>query len=385
VTASLLKTSLQLQCKDIVLSLKAVLPISMFNRCIGCKDSANEDPMARSSSAKLEDIAKKLKVSVSTVSRALSGHPGISAATRASVQEAAAAAGYRIPAQARSTRKAATKMVGVVIGALHNRFMTQLLEHLHDALQDAGYQVTLLIDSMRDPAQLLAFRPLIEGYLDGMIFATATLDSPVVAELRRRGVPLVLVVRSVDGVQVDTVEVDNVQAGIEVARHLWALGHRRIGIVAGPQNTSTSRNRVLGILRFFEEQGQRLHDVPVLWGEYTTESGYSNAMKLLSADVPVSAICAGNDTVALGVLEAARRRGVAVPERLSVIGFDDIALAGSPLVSLTTVRQPVREMARTAARRLVERMRPGFVGPAVREVLPIELIRRDTTGPAPTR
>lgn len=337
---------------------------------------------APSSAVKLEDVARQLGISVSTVSRALSGHPGISPATREAVQGAAAAAGYRIPAQGRkAARRSATKLVGVVVGALHNRFMTQLLEHLHDALQEAGYHMTLLIDALRDPAQVQAFRPLIDGYLDGMIFATATLDSPVVAELHRRGIPLVLVVRGMDRIDIDTVEVDNVQAGTEIARHLWQLGHRRIAMVMGPDNTSTSRDRTRGSLQFLAQAGLCTEDVPVLWGEYTTESGYSNAMRLLSAEPSVTAIAAGNDTIALGVLEAARRRGMTVPGHLSVIGFDDIPLAGSPLVALTTVRQPVRAMARTAAARLVARIESKGIGAAVHDMLPIELIQRSTTAP----
>jgi LacI family transcriptional regulator len=271
-------------------------------------------------------------------------------------------------------------MVGVVVGALHNRFMTLLLEHLHDALQESGYQVTLLIDPMSDPAQLLAFRPLIDGYLDGLIFATATLDTPIVAELKRRGIPMVLVVRSVDGVEVDTVEIDNVYAGMEAARHLHSLGHRRIGLVMGPDNTSTSRDRAEGSLRWLEQAGIPREAVPLVWGEYTTESGYSSALKLLVGDQPVTAIAAGNDTIALGVLEAAKRRGISVPGQLSVIGFDDIPMAGSPLVGLTTIRQPVEAMARTAARRLIERIRSGGLAPVAHDMLPVHLIRRDTTG-----
>lgn len=331
--------------------------------------------------ARLEDIAAKVGVSVSTASRALAGSTAISAVTRQSVQEAAAALGYRMPAQGRRTRKSATRMVGVVVGALHNRFMTQLLENLHHALHEAGYQLTLIIDSMNEASALQTLRPLVDGYLDGLIIATATLDSPVVAELRRRGIPIVLVVRSVEQPGLDTVEIDNVHAGEVAARHLVELGHRNIGMVMGPRNTSTSRDRVSGTLRYLESEGFASADIPLVWGEYTTESGYSSAMAMLAANPKLTAIVTGNDTIAIGVLEAARRRELAVPEQLSVIGFDDIPIAGSPLIALTTIRQPVEAMARTAARRLVERMSSRTPTSAVRDLLPIHLIQRGTTGP----
>jgi LacI family transcriptional regulator len=333
------------------------------------------------SGATLREIATELNIAVSTVSRALSGHQAISSRTREEVMTAAARAGYHIPTQGRG-RVVGTKMVGVVVGALHNSFMTLLLQHLHDALQAAGYQVVLLIDPMTDADQLLAFRPLIEGYLDGLIFATATLDSPVVFELRRRGIPIVLVVRYVDIAGIDIVEIDNVQAGIEAARHLYELGHRRIGLIMGPANTSTSRDRVAGAMQWLRQSGLDKQDVRLVWGDYTSDMGYSKAMTMIDGPGAVTGIIAGNDTIALGVLEAARRRGLRVPEQLSVIGFDDIPLAGSPIIGLTSIRQPVEAMARTAARRLIDRLKPGTASaPASRDVLPIELIRRQTTGP----
>ena len=344
------------------------------------------DDKIRSGSAQaatLHDIAAELGVAVSTVSRALSGHSSISDKTRQSVQAAADRWGYRLPSQGRGSRKAATNLVGVVVGALHNRFMTLLLEHIHDALAEAGYQVVLLLDTMNATKDLLAFRPLIDGYLDGLIFATATLDSPIVAELQRRGIPCVLVVRSVDNANVDVVEVDNYHAGREAVRHLFELNHRRIGLVMGPSSTSTSRDRVAGALAWLNENGVPESEVCLEQTDYTHEAGYSAAMSMLGRKKRVSAIVAGNDTVALGVLEAAKRLGLSVPEELSVIGIDDIPLAGSPLLSLTTIRQPVEAMARTAARRLVERMRSRSPGAARRDVLPIYLIRRGTTGPAP--
>lgn len=341
--------------------------------------NANASPIS-TDSVKLKDIADHLGISVSTVSRALSGHKAISVETRTAVCEAAVELGYRVPAQGRATRRPRTKLVGVVVGALHNRFMTLLLTHLHDALQEQGYLVTLLIDSMHDTEQLLTLRPFIDDYLEGLIFATATLDSPVVAEMQRRGLPTVLVVRSVDDVEVDIVEVDNVHAGCEAVRHLYELGHRSIGLAMGPRNTSTSRDRVQGCLKWLSAAGIQADQVPLVWGDYTTESGYSSTIQLLDQPQHVTAIVAGNDTIALGVLEAARRRGVDVPRQLSVIGFDDMPLAGSPLVSLTSIQQPVRAMARMAAQRLVDRIR-GRGGLPMRHVLPIQLVKRETTGP----
>lgn len=330
----------------------------------------------------LDAVAHRLGVSVSTVSRALAGHPAISVQTRDAVMAVAAEMGYRVPTEGRRAKKTSTKLIGVVVGALHNRFMTLFLTHLHDALQEYGYQITLMIDSMNDARNLLAFRPLIDGYLDGLIFATATLASPVVAEVQARGVPLVLVVRSVDMVRTDIVEIDNIHAGAVAVEHLFQLGHRRIGLLMGPQNTSTSRDRAKGALKWLADAGVDANGVALVWGDYTSESGYSSAMGMLDGPDRVTAIVAGNDTIALGVLEAAKRQGIEVPGQLSIIGFDDMPLAGSPLVGPTSIQQPVEAMARTAARRMVERIRAGALTPPVHDILPIKLVRRESTGPA---
>ncbi len=331
--------------------------------------------------ATLQDIADRLQVAVSTVSRALAGHPAISADRREAVITAAAELGYRVPQQARA-RVAGTRMVGVVVGALHNRFMTQLLQHLHDALDELGYQVVLLIDPMTQPRKLLAFRPLIEGHLDGLIFATATLDSPVIPELKRRGIPMVLVVRSVNDAMLDTVEIDNIQAGSEAARHLYELGHRHIGLIMGPSNTSTGRDRAEGAFNWLVQAGVDPRDIQTVHCDYTSEMGYSSTLAILDRQ-RVTGIIAGNDTIALGVLEAAKRQRIRVPTDLSVIGFDDMPMASSPLVGLTSIRQPVEAMARLVAKRLVARMQePGLTAPT-RDVLPIELLRRESTAPPP--
>jgi len=334
----------------------------------------------RASGTRLQDIADHLEISQSTVSRALAGHASISETTRAAVQQAATELGFRFGAGNRRVRKSTTRMIGLVVGNLHNGFMTLLLEELHDAFASYGYHTTLIIDTLNEVEQLARFRPLIDGYFDGMVFATSTLDSKIVPELQRRGVPLVLVVRSVDGVAVDTVEIDNLHAGAEAARHLQQLGHRRVALVMGPRNTSTARDRAKGAQSVF--RFGRDAESAILWGHYTTEHGYSSTMQVLARPEPPTAIIAGNDTIALGVLEAAKVSGVAVPKRLSVIGFDDNPASGSPLIGLTTVRQPVEAMARTTARRLLERIGAQNINPATRDLLPTQLIVRQTTGAA---
>lgn len=329
---------------------------------------------------RLEDIAHLLECSISTVSRALANSPAISAEMRARVHETAGLLGYRVTAKSRRGIRSRSRTVGVVLDVMQNNpFMTQLLEYLHGALNDAGYQVMLVMDSQIRGGGGSAVQALIDGYLEGMIFGTATLGSRTVLDLHERGMPVVLVVRSIDGDALDTVEIDNVHAGAEAARHVYELGHRDIALVMGPKNTSTSRDRARGALDYLASVGIDREKVKLTWGEYSSESGYSATMALLTRPSGVTAIIAANDSVALGVLEACKRHGVDVPEQMSVVGFDDIPLSGSPLIGLTTIRQPVESMAKLAARRLVDRIQGRAPSHSVKDVLPVHLVSRNTT------
>lgn len=335
---------------------------------------------------RLRDLAAELNLSASTVSRALSGSDGISAKTREVVEKTAAAMGYAAPRRRPKKRKINTRMIGLVVSDLHNRFMTLLLEYIHDALLESGYHVTLIIDSMNsmtDTTALSMFRPLIDNYLDGLILGSVTLDTVFVQELQQLGVPLVLVARSLDAVNVDIVEADNIRGGAEAARHLYELGHRKIGLAMGPANTSTSRDRAGGAQQYLQSVGLPRESIRLVYDAYTSEAGYSCAVQMLAEDHPVTAILAGNDTIALGVLDAARRMSIEVPTRLSVIGFDDVPFAGSPLVGLTTIQHPAQEMARTAARRILDRIKNGPLAPATRDVFPTQLVKRNTTAKPP--
>lgn len=332
----------------------------------------------------LQDIAEALHLSTSTVSRALAGHQAINQDTRETVQQTAVSMGYASKRPGKKKKNLPTRTVGVLLSVdqLHNRFMTMVLEHIHQDMLEFRYHVMVLIDPMNsanDAGHLSSFRPIIDGYLEGMILLSATIDSYMVSELQRMGVPVVLAVRSMDDSKVDIVESDNLSGGAEIMRHLYELGHRRIGLIMGPENSSTSRDRARGALNYLREKGVPAENSPVMWNTFSYESGYSCASQMLELKNPVTAIMAGGDSIALGVLDAARTKNMDVPAQLSVVGFDNIPLSGSRLISLTTIDSSAKELARVACRRMLDRIRNGVLTPATRDVMPVQLVRRDTS------
>jgi LacI family transcriptional regulator len=332
------------------------------------------------------DIARVAGVSQPTVSRALRGDPRVAPATAALVQEAATRLGYVPHAAARSliTRRAGT--VAVVVADIGNPFYTELVDALHAGLGRAGLR-TVLLNERTDVGADAGIEPLLRsGLVDGAIVATATLDERTAELIAREPTPVVLVNREAAGVERDTVVSDNRGGGALAAELLVAeLGHRRIAHVSGPANTSTARDREAGFRESLDDAGVPLDPELCRVGDYSHRDGYRSCLELLDLPDPPSAIFCGNDVIALGALDAARRRGVAVPDALSIVGFDDIALAGWESFRLSTVRQPLADMALEAVRALVARVEGTADAPPRRIVFPTELIRRATTGPALAR
>ena len=168
-----------------------------------------------------------------------------------------------------------------------------------------------------------------------------------------REVPFVLVNRYIDSAQVDTVVSDNLRGGRLVADAMVELGHRRIALIAGPENTTTSRDRERGFREQLQARGVPFDESLRRVGQFSHRSGYQWCLDLLAAETPPTAVFAANDVIAFGALDAARRVGVRVPAELSIVGFDDIDMAGWEGFNLTTVRQPLAEMGRAAAKLLI--------------------------------
>ena len=330
------------------------------------------------------DIAKELGISQSTVSRALRGDPRVAASTVKRVRDAAQRRNYTPNLAARSLITRRTRTVGVVVSDITNPFYPELLDILHNEFALADYR-TILLNERTDAQLEQHVAELINGgAVDGLVYVSAVLGTP----LPGRGSsarPVVLLNREISSAPIDAVVSDNRGGGRAVAEAIVELGHRRIALIAGPENTSTSRDRELGFTERLRALGVPLDRRLRRVGQYSHASGYHWCLDLLAADLRPTAVFAGNDVIAFGALDAARRLGVDVPAELSIVGFDDIDMAGWEAFNLTTMRQPLAEMARASARLLLERIASESEEPAAptRRVFPVELVHRSTLAPAP--
>lgn len=329
-----------------------------------------------------KDLARELRISQSTVSRALRGDPRVAPMTMARVLQAAREMNYTPNLAARSLITRKTGTIGVVVSDITNPFYPELLDILHNEFALAGYRA-ILFNERTDASVEQRLRDLINGAaVDGLVYVSATLGTPLPGH-RARDIPVVLVNRYVDSAHADTVVSDNHRGGRLVAQAMLELGHRRIALVTGPENTTTSRDRERGFRELLQASGVQFDETLRRVGQYSHHSGYQWCLELLAAEPRPTAVFAANDVIAFGALDAARRLGVRVPAELSVVGFDDIDMAGWEGFNLTTVRQPLAEMGRAAAKLLIERIAGDDTPPPRTRVFPVELVRRGTLAAAP--
>jgi LacI family transcriptional regulator len=318
------------------------------------------------------DIAREAGVSQATVSRVINRRGYVADATREKVLAAIERHAYSPNAMAKGLVTRRSRLIGVMVADVTNPFYPELIEAIDARLHAAGLQMILSNDgSRRDEAE--AVRLLEEQRVAGIVFISARLDSPSVKRLAGARFPVVLVNRYADGVECDTVIGDNAAGMERVADHLRELGHTRIALIAGTQDASTSRDRVAAF-----------PGAEIVAGDFTYDGARHAARGLLDRRDRPTAIATVNDLTALAVLNVADELGIAVPDALSVTGYDDIPMAGWPRFALTTVRQPLAEMAARAIELLQQRIDAPDTRPS-RVVFPAELIERGSTGPPPTQ
>lgn len=336
----------------------------------------------RLAGATSRDVAKEAGVSQATVSRVVNGDSRVSEETRARVTAAMDRLRYTPNAVARGLVTSRTHLIGVVVSDIVNPFYPQFLETIHRELQRHGMRMVFSNSERRPPDEQAAI--LMEQRVDGIVFTSITLDSKLPKQLVAQRFPFVCANRYVDGVDCDLVDGDNEGGARVAAEHLLELGHQRVAVILGSAETSTSRDRSDGFRARLAADGVEISEKLVRVGDFTYAAAYDHALELLSQQPRPTAVFCVNDLMALGVLNAALRLRIPVPAQLSVIGFDDIELAAWESFELTTVRQPLAEMARTAVDLLTHRIEsPESSFKRLR--FPSLLVKRGTTAAPPRR
>jgi DNA-binding LacI/PurR family transcriptional regulator len=325
------------------------------------------------------DVAARAGVSKSSVSRVLQGSPLVSDEARAAVLSAIEDLGYRPNAAARTLARRQSHSIGVLVSELHNPFFPMVLDGIDAVAEEHGYTSLVVSGKRRSQTEEHALGRLLELQVDGIVAVTERLSRAVIVEAAR-SVPLVTLTQTPRIPRVDTVVSDNREGAKLVIDHLVALGHTSIAVIADPREHAGAE-RIEGYQAAMN--GHRLaRQIRITNAPPTERGGYDATRELLSAASPVTAIFAGNDLCAFGVLDALAEHGIRVPTDVSVAGYDNTPVAALRTVSLTTVEQFAAEIGAEAMRSVLARVKRRD-RPARHVLVPPRLIERATTGAPP--
>ena len=304
----------------------------------------------------IKDIARAAGVSHSTVSRALSGSSLVREETKERIQLLAKEMGYSPDAQARSLVMGRTQTIGVVVTTITDPFIAEIVESIEDTAQRRGYSVILASCQSEPEREIAAVEILHSKRVDGVIVASSRVGAYYQAHLERLRVPVVLVNSRSEqrGPYTFSVSVDNHHGGYLATRHLVDAGHRRIAYVSGAADHSDDLARMEGYRQALREAGIDADPALLVPGTGRIGGGERALPALLApSDRPTAVFCY-NDMTAVGLLRAARKKGVRIPRDLAVVGFDDIPLASFVVPSLSTVAQPKRRLGQRATEMVLD-------------------------------
>lgn len=332
--------------------------------------------------ATMKQVAEKARVSTTTVSHVINNTRVVSEDARERVLAVIRELRYIPSAVARSLKNDRTNTLGMMIPNNSNPYFAEVIQGIEDASFKLGYNI-ILCNSYDDPKKQAAYiRVLMEKRIDGLILVSSGSDEELTRLLADEAIPKVLVDREVSGVVADFIESDHEQGGFEACKYLIGLGHKRIACVGGPAALLPSQARISGYLRALSEAGIAFAPEYLVHSDFTSQGGFAAFQQLLRLPAPPTAIFASNDLMAIGGICAANQAGIAIPRQLSVIGYDDIALASFSTPPLSTIAQPKHEIGTLTASVLVERIQ-NPEAPVRREMLQTRLIVRQSTAAAP--
>jgi LacI family transcriptional regulator len=313
------------------------------------------DKTGKTRTVTIKDVAREAGVSYSTVSRVMNDYEHVRADKRERVLAAMERLGYVVNLQARSLAGGHSQVIGLVVHDLGNPYTAQIVQSIDEELAISGYELILHTTHGHHQKEAIYVDILTHGMADGLIMLIPLGPTPYLQQLRERHFPYVIISdhEQFDGFS-PTILTKSKQAAYKVMRSLIDLGHRRIGFISGRSDFVSARERLDAYKTALADCHIPFDPQLLQMGDYQYRSGYMAANALLNLPQPPSAIFAANDLMAYAVYDVARSRGLRIPEELSVAGFDDVPQSAYMHPGLTTVRQPLLEMGREAARLLLQ-------------------------------
>ena len=329
-------------------------------------------------------VAREAGVSIATVSRVMNGFQTVDPKLSKSVRAAVKRLNYVPNTQARALLSGRSRLFGVIISDITNPFFPELLHGFEEKAVEVGYE-TLIGSTMHDPVQMeTCIERMLQRKVDGVAVMTFGIEWPLLGRLAEAGIPLVFVDKAPKGPKMSVIPIDY-QRGIgQAIEHLAELGHRKIAFISGPRSLYSARAREAAFRKALKGAGLPVHRSYVQEGDHTAEGGMAAMQSLLGLARNPTAILCSNDMTAIGVMHAAFRAGLRIPQQLSVIGFDDINLARYTLPPLTSIVMSRRELSSAAVLSLKAHL-DDVEAPRNTETIETNLIVRQTTSPPPAR
>jgi DNA-binding LacI/PurR family transcriptional regulator len=305
----------------------------------------------------IKDLARELKISASTVSRALKNHPDISEATKKAVHELAEKLNYQPNAVALSLKQSRSNTIGVIIPEIVHYFFSSVISGIEDVAYDSGYNVIICQSNERYEREVANAKTLLASRVDGILVSISkeTEDFNHLYNLQNNQVPMVFYDRIVPGLQADQVIIDDFDAAYRVTRHLVDSGRKRIAHFAGPQKLLIGRQRKDGYIKALKEAGLEIDDNLIIEAD-SFEKARLAVMRLLNEKRKFDAIFAVNDLTAIGAMQTIQKRGLKIPDEIAIAGFSDGRFSGITDPTLTSVDQHGYEMGSIATQMLLKRI-----------------------------
>jgi LacI family transcriptional regulator len=306
--------------------------------------------------ATIKDVAKHTGLSIATISKYLNGG-NVLENNKILIENAIVKLDFKVNEMARGLKTNRSKTIGILIPNLENIFCTSIISNIENILLQDGYS-TIICDYKENPkleTEKLSF--LLNKMVDGIVMMPLTSNENLVREAIEKEIPIVLIDRLIKGVQCDAVLVDNLNASYAAVEQLIMRGHKRIGIIVGPEDIYTAQERLKGYIRVYEDYNMAVDPQLIKYGDYHLQSGYDLITEMVHMNPRPTAVYVTNYEMTLGAVIALNEQNIKLPDELSFIGFDNLELARIVKPTLSVVVQPMQQIGEIAAQVLLKRLK----------------------------